>query len=149
MDQNADALSRRPCFDSNCIHRQRKEEREFCPNGQGSRAHDTLSVEIPNHVVRELRSGSSIPGERKLEEGANNLLEDHQWTPLQLRTNQMTDRTISHILKWKETDKRREWASIAHLDSVTKAYWAQWESFFLKEGVLYHRWESREPGKET
>ena len=51
--------------------------------------------------------------------------EDEQLSPLQLQTHQMEDKTICHILGWKEAGKRPEWASIAHLNSITKAYWAQ------------------------
>ena len=54
--------------------------------------------------------------------------------PLQLHTFQMADRTISHILKWRETGKSPQCLAVAHLDSVTKAYWAQWDSLFFKEG---------------
>ena len=61
----------------------------------------------------------------------------------------ITDRSISHIVKWKDAGNRPEWPSIAHFDSTTKAYWAQWDSLALKEGVLYHRWESPERGEET
>ena len=69
--------------------------------------------------------------------------------PLQLHTFQMADRTISHILKWKETGKSPQCPAVAHLDSVTKAYWAQRDSLFFKEGGLHHWWESPELGKET
>ena len=61
----------------------------------------------------------------------------------------MADRSISHIVKWKDAGNLPEWPAIAHLDSTTKAYWAQWDSLDLKEGVLYHRWESPERGEET
>ena len=67
--------------------------------------------------------------------------DDEQLSPLQLRTHWMEDKTICHILGWKEAGKRPEWASIAHLDSTTTAHWAQWDSLAVKEGVLYHRWE--------
>ena len=52
-------------------------------------------------------------------------------------------------MKWKGAGNRLEWPTIAHLDSTTKAHWAQWDSLALKEGVLYHRWESLERGEET
>ena len=61
----------------------------------------------------------------------------------------MADRSIYHIVKWKDSGHRPEWPAIAHLDSTTKAYWAQWDSLALREGVLYHQWESPERGKET
>lgn len=47
---------------------------------------------------------------------------DEQLSPLQLQTHQMEDKTIYHILQWKEAGKRPEWASITHLDSTTEAY---------------------------
>ena len=74
---------------------------------------------------------------------------DEQLSPLQLQTHQMEDKTIYHILQWKEAGKRPEWASITHLDSTTEAYWAQWDSLAFKEGVLYHQWELTELGKVT
>ena len=46
-------------------------KRDFCAHGHGSKAKDALPVEIPNHIVREVQSGSSIPAEGKQEEGAN------------------------------------------------------------------------------
>ena len=74
---------------------------------------------------------------------------DEQLSPLQLQTHQMEDKTIYHILQWKEAGKCPEWASITHLDSTTKAYWAQWDSLAFKEGLLYHQWELTELGKVT
>ena len=61
----------------------------------------------------------------------------------------MQDKTICHILEWTEAGKRPEWASISHLDCRTKAYWAQWDSLAVKEGVLYQRWELTAIGKVT
>ena len=52
-------------------------------------------------------------------------------------------------MKWKDSGHRPEWPAIAHLDLTTKAYWAQWDSLALREGMLYHRWESPERGEET
>ena len=61
IHQNADALSLRPCLETNCVHCQRQEEREFREGGLNSKANDALPVETPNRVVRELQSSSSIP----------------------------------------------------------------------------------------
>ena len=139
--QNADVLSRRPCFETNCTHCQRQEEKELPGDGKGSRPAYTIPV------VRELHSESAIT--RQEEPKDKELLGSQQWTPLQLRTSQMVDRSISHIVKRKDAGNRPEWPAFAHLDSTTKAYWAQWDSLALREGVLYHRWESPERGDET
>lgn len=120
------------------MHCQRQEEKELPGDGKGSKPTDTFPI------VRELHSKSATPGQEESKE----LLESQQWIPSQLRTFQMADRKISHIVKWKEAGNRPEWPAIAHLDSTTKAYWAKWDSLALKEGVLYHRWESPERGKE-
>ena len=74
------------------------------------------------------REGKEVKGMDQLEDG--------QLSPLQWRTHQMEDKTICHILGWKEVGKRPNRASIAHLDSTTKAYWAQWDLLTVKEGVL-------------
>ena len=91
--------------------------------------------------VRELHSKSAITGQEqsKVEELFGS----------QLRTSQMAHKSISHIVNWKDAGNRPEWPAIAHLDSTAKAYWSQWDSLALKEGVLYYRWESPERGKET
>ena len=61
----------------------------------------------------------------------------------------MADRSIFHIVKWKDAGNCPEWPAIAHLDLTTQAYLAQWDSLALREDVLYHRWESPERGEET
>ena len=61
----------------------------------------------------------------------------------------MADRSIYYNVKWKDAGNRPEWPAIAHLDSTTKTYCAQWDSLALRQGVLYHRCESPERGEET
>ena len=112
--QNADVLSRRPCFETNCTHCQRQEEKELPGDGKGSSPADTFPF------VRELHSRSAITGQKELRD--EELLGSQQSTPSQLRNSQMADRSISHIVKWKDAGNRPEWPAIAHLDSTTKAY---------------------------
>lgn len=57
---------------------------------------------------------------------------------IKLHSYQMADRTISHNLKWKEAGKYPEWPIVAHLDSSTKAYWAQWDSPAPIGGMEHH-----------
>ena len=98
--QNADVLSRRPCFETNCTPCQRQEEKELPGDGKGSRPADTFPV------VRELHSKSAITGKDELKD--EELLGSQQWTPSQLRSSQMADRSISHIVKWKDAGSRPE-----------------------------------------
>ena len=73
--QNADVLSRRPCFETNCTHCQRQEEKELPGDGKGSRPADTFPV------VRELHSKSAIAGQEESKD--EELLGSQQWTTSQ------------------------------------------------------------------
>ena len=54
--QNADVLPRRPCFEKNCMHCQRQEEKELPGDGRESRPAETFPV------VRELHSKFAFTG---------------------------------------------------------------------------------------
>jgi len=146
--QNADVLSRRPCFETNCKHCQHQEEKDGTEN--------TTSMpndRVVNVTQTQVSGGPQSQSASSVREGKEvkgmDQPEDEQLSPLQLQTHQMEDKTVCHILGCKEAGKRPEWASISHLNSITKAYWAQWDSLAVKEGVLYHRWELTELGKVT
>ena len=58
--QNANVLPRRPCFETNCTHCQRREEKELLEGGQGS---NQITPRQSNHrtskrrdVLRDLRT---------------------------------------------------------------------------------------------
>ena len=74
----------------------------------------TQTQGLQSQSVRLARVGKGVKGMDQAE--------DEQLSPLQFQTHQMEDKTICHILGWKETGKCTEWASITHLDSTTKAY---------------------------
>ena len=138
--QNADVLSHRPCFETNCKHCQNQEKQDGPENATSMPTDGVVNV-TQIQVSEGPRSQSASPAREGKEVKGVDQPEDEQLSPLQVRTHQMEDKTIRHILGWKEAGKRPEWASIAHLDSATKAYWAQWDSLAVKEGVLYRRWE--------
>ena len=132
--QNADVLSHRPCFDTNCKHCQNQEEKHATENAIGM-PNDCVVNVTQAHVSEGPQSPSaSLPREL---------------SPLQFRTHQMERKTIYHILGWKEAGKRPEWASITYLNFTTKVHWAQGDSLAVKEGVLYHWWELTKLGKVT
>jgi hypothetical protein len=70
------------------------------------------------------------------------------WSPSEIRKCQLEDKDIKPIIDWKEKSERPSWQEVSPLSTITKCYWAQWDSLELKEGVLYRRWES-EDGKNT
>ena len=146
--QNADVLSHRPCFDTNCKHCQNQEEKHATENAIGM-PNDCVVNVTQAHVSEGPQSPSaSLPREGKEVRDVDQP-EDEQLSPLQFRTHQMERKTIYHILGWKEAGKRPEWASITYLNFTTKVHWAQGDSLAVKEGVLYHWWELTKLGKVT
>ena len=46
-------------------------------------------------------------------------------------------------MRWmKESKIRPPWQAVAPYNGITKAYWSQWDSLKLIEGVLFRRWET-------
>ena len=113
-NQNADVLSRGPCF--NCKHCQRQEEKDGAENVT-SMPNDCVVNVTQTQVSEGPRSQSARPAREGKEVKGVDQREDEQLSPLQLRAHQMEDKTICHILGWKEAGKRP--------DSTTKPYWAQ------------------------
>ncbi|GBM70346.1 hypothetical protein AVEN_151484-1 [Araneus ventricosus] len=65
------------------------------------------------------------------------------WSVSEIQKAQLEDLDIKRILtkKLKSADRpsRQE---IAQESPATKRYWTLWDSLYLKDGVLYHKWES-------
>ncbi|MBJ5594240.1 hypothetical protein JGG70_24020, partial [Salmonella enterica subsp. enterica serovar Typhimurium] len=113
--RNADALSRRPCAADckSCSHAEVK----FCP--------------MP--ALEACQANAKITSEEQTD----------PWSPSALRCEQLEDRDIGPILRWKETsDTRPSWETVAPFGATTKSYWAQWDSLELRDGVVYRRWEN-------
>ena len=67
----------------------------------------------------------------------------------ELRAAQQGDSDLKPLLQWKEAgDDKPPWQTAAPYSEVTKAYWMHWESLELKDGVLYHLWETRAGDKQ-
>ena len=65
------------------------------------------------------------------------------WTSHELQQLQEKDPDIGPIRTlMKSSMDKPSWATIAPENAVTKAYWAQWETLRLKDGVLYRLWIS-------
>ena len=121
---NADAMSRRPC--ENCKHCDRLDilERASAPD-EGS----LLPVSTDNVV----------PAVQAVAINSNNLVD--RWE--ELREAQRDDNDIKPIIEWLEqSSSRPSWEDVAACNGVTKAYWAQWQSLRLEQGVLIRLWET-------
>ena len=64
-------------------------------------------------------------------------------SPEQLRQAQMSDDILCTVIGWLERSTiRPKWEEVAPSSDYTKAYWAQWDSLQLINGVLHRLWET-------
>ena len=67
---------------------------------------------------------------------------------MDLQQAQQNDDDLRPVIAWlKASIDRPSWEDVAPLGSCTKAYWAQWSSLQLVDGVLYRLWETPEGDK--
>ncbi|GBN84493.1 Transposon Ty3-G Gag-Pol polyprotein [Araneus ventricosus] len=65
------------------------------------------------------------------------------WSSCEIQKAQLEDPNIKPILEKKlYSADRPSWQEISPESPATKRYWALWDFLHLKDGVLYHRWES-------
>ena len=150
---NADALSRRPCLPSckYCIEVETKEankgsQEPQVKSGKQPLQWATQKVECMPSTRRKrwYKRGTrnSILGERTKPRDKDEL-EELQWTTEQLKTAQQGDPDIGPIIQlMKEQPEQPPWANVAPLSSTIKAYWAQWRTLKLQDGILYRVWLS-------
>lgn len=121
---NADALSRRPCYESAC---------KFCSALEDKDKENEAISEKEERGVREsvISRGATMNQDELLFQ---------TWTKEELRAKQEEDSDIRRVMDWK-ANGRPEWEDIAAMSPVTKSYWAQWASIDLVDGILYRRWE--------
>ena len=126
---NADALSRRPCLYEPCRHCDRLESREHLHEihyGIGTTDASCKSVSVEDH--QDLGS----------------------WTLAELQQAQKEDKNIQPVVEWLEkSDTRPSWEDVAPQSVTVKAYWAQWDSLKLYNGVLYRLVENAIGDKVT
>ncbi|GBM14823.1 hypothetical protein AVEN_36688-1 [Araneus ventricosus] len=72
---------------------------------------------------------------------------ENRWSLSEIQKAQLEDPDIRPILKMKlNSADRPSWQEIARESPATKRYWALWNSLYLKDGVLYRKWESNDGG---
>ncbi|GBM07744.1 hypothetical protein AVEN_51165-1 [Araneus ventricosus] len=72
---------------------------------------------------------------------------ENRWSLNEIQKAQLEDPNIRPILKTNlNSADRPSWQEIARESPATKQYWAVWNSLYLKDGVLYHKWESNDGG---
>lgn len=66
----------------------------------------------------------------------------------QVKKAQTKDADLKLIIDWMKNNKRPEFEEVSQMNSVVKAYLAQWNSLKLRDEVLYRIWEDVN-GKEA
>ncbi|KAI8737343.1 Transposon Ty3-I Gag-Pol polyprotein [Biomphalaria glabrata] len=64
------------------------------------------------------------------------------WSDENIREDQLKDEDLATVLFWKERGQRPDWQHISEKGAAMKAYWAQWDSMVVENGVLKRMWES-------
>ena len=128
--QNADALSRRPCIGDDCKHCLKVEDR-FCPVTEGTSGTQVLAIQGNN-------SNPSTHCQPENDSTCNTTQND-------IHKLQVEDPNLLHVLEWVKSGIKPQWAEISHLSETCKYYWVRYDSFFLDNNVLYHKWEDVVP----
>ena len=63
------------------------------------------------------------------------------WTVDFLREKQLQDADLCKVIQWVELAKKPHWEDIQGESPTLKAYYQQWDSLFLKNGVQYRHLE--------
>ncbi|GFV89785.1 retrovirus-related Pol polyprotein from transposon 412 [Trichonephila clavipes] len=69
------------------------------------------------------------------------------WSDEKVQEDQMADPDIKPLIEFMESSSNKpSWQDISAYSPTTKQYWALWNSLYLRNGVLYRKFES-EDGK--
>ena len=119
---NADALSRRPCDETDCTFCLRLEKKD-------DEAVRTARVAVANE---EMCTDSIEP----------EISVFKIWSKEELIQQQTEDPDIGPLLQLKsKSNSKPTWGDVSNQSYGMKAYWAQWESLEMIEGIMYRRWE--------
>lgn len=68
---------------------------------------------------------------------------NEEWSDDVMQEAQQEDRDIQPIYDWISAGASKpKWCEVAPMSTVTKSYWAQWESLVMHNRVLCRKWES-------
>ena len=158
--QNADALSRRPCYQCGC---------DTCPDSKPKRctrstSADKSSAEViklmpvtPTSTVESTpvtaasegltesvtacKSDKPSPVATCTSRHATVLEVQPVVTLKQIREEQLKDCTMNLIMTTLESgEDRPEWKTVSSAAPDLKAYWSVWNLLYIKDGVLCRKW---------
>ena len=126
---NADALSRRPCDEIDCTFCSRLEKKD----------------EEVARLARRVVANEGMPTNSTEPETSVFKI----WSKEEIIQKQAEDSDIRPLLQLKlDSTIKPTWENVSSQSYGTKAYWAQWESLEIIEGIMYRRWEDPD-GRES
>ena len=67
------------------------------------------------------------------------------WTPDELRAWQQADKNIKQVITWLESSPEKPpWVGVARCGQTVKAYYSQWASLRMNDGLLSRQWYPQE-----
>ena len=127
--QNADAMSRIPCYGKKCICQiAGKNPIIDCKCSTQERGIQTDSIVNRIREVRNItRNGGNEP---------------NLWTKEEMEESQKSDLDIGPIITYKTNgDQKPTWEEISATSAATKALWGSWNSLNIRDELLYRKWE--------
>lgn len=140
LHTNADAMSRRPC--NNCKHCDRLETMDRMSTVEGSTDVTASQRSGDQDSLNEVLQPKGQLSCRAVAFDADSLVNVVS-TPEELKEYQLKDEDLKPIISWlEESENRPPWDAVSAYSGVTKAYWAQWKSLCLEQGLLVRLWET-------
>ena len=96
---------------------------------------ESIDIDSPG-VDNNLRGRRNI---RRRGREVNIVRNTEQWTPEFLKGKQETDPDIKNILNWMNSDAKPDWNTVRAYGPSVKAYFHQFDSLIVKNGVLYRK----------
>jgi len=63
------------------------------------------------------------------------------WTPAIFRQRQEEDHDIKSVIQWMTHNDKPDWNTVRAQSPALKAYWHQWDSLCMIDGILYRQLE--------
>src|SRR6266496_2274890 len=111
----------------------------------------TLSLQNNPGVQDQLAGGEGFSRRDKRKEKRNVRLQKElaAWSNDFLADKQSTDKELAIVKIWLTEGKKPEWNTARSHSPCVKAYWQQYDSLILKDGVMYRQLETIKPESEV
>ncbi|CAG2206517.1 unnamed protein product [Mytilus edulis] len=99
-------------------------------------------------TVNEGKRGTTVRVVTRSMKNTDVLLNDHGLIStdfsqsFDIQNEQKQDKVLTLVRQWKVEPNKPEWSIVSKFSPEVKHYWNRLDSFELKDGVLYRKWES-------